>query len=157
MGIEIERKFLVNKQLWQPPDDGVVYQQGYIHTVHGNTIRVRVAGNQGYITLKGKTNGSTRQEFEYSIPLEDAVEMLTTMCDRPLIEKIRYKIYINNLWWEVDQFWGDNEGLLMAEVELTSENQKIQLPQWIGKEVTDDQRYYNSNLSQNPYQQWSKP
>ena len=154
MGIEIERKFLVKEELWQTPTNGLVYRQGYIYTLSGNTVRVRTAGDQGYLTLKSKTKGSTRQEFEYSIPLHDANEMLITMCDRPLIEKIRYKVLIDNLEWEVDQFLGDNQGLLLAEVELTSEEQTVKIPPWIGKEVTHDQRYYNLNLVKNPYKKW---
>ncbi|WP_069791382.1 CYTH domain-containing protein [Cyanobacterium sp. IPPAS B-1200] len=157
MSMEIERKFLVNKELWQPPDDGVVYQQGYIYTQNGSTVRVRIAGNLGFLTLKGQTKGITRPEFEYPIPLVDAQEMLQIMCDRPLIEKKRYKIKIRELIWEIDEFFGDNQGLLLAEVELTSENQTISLPPWIDKEVTEDLRYYNSNLVKNPYNngQWT--
>ncbi|MBE9221073.1 CYTH domain-containing protein [Cyanobacterium stanieri LEGE 03274] len=151
MSIEIERKFLVNKELWQPPDEGVIYQQGYIYTQNGSTVRVRVAGNVGFLTLKTKTNGMSRYEFEYPIPLFEAQEMLRIMCDRPLIEKKRYKIKIEELIWEIDEFFGDNQGLLLAEVELSSENQTISLPPWIDREVTGDLRYYNSNLVKNPY------
>lgn len=153
MSIEIERKFLVNKNLWQPPDHGIIYKQGYINTHNETTVRVRVAGDQGFITLKTKTEGISRSEFEYPIPLQDAEEMLAIMCDRPLIEKKRYKIKINQLIWEIDEFFGDNQGLLLAEVELTSEDQTISLPPWIDKEVTGDIRYYNSNLVKNPYNQ----
>ncbi|AFZ53214.1 CYTH domain-containing protein [Cyanobacterium aponinum] len=154
MGIEIERKFLVNLDKWFPPDNGLVYRQGYIYTISGNTVRVRIVGAQGYLTLKGKTKGQTRSEFEYSIPVEEAEEMLQTLCDRPFIEKIRYKILVGNLTWEVDEFLGENKGLTMAEVELTEENQDIILPEWIGEEVTDDLRYYNSYLVNNPFSQW---
>ncbi|AFZ46508.1 adenylate cyclase [Cyanobacterium stanieri PCC 7202] len=159
MAIEIERKFLVNKNLWQPPDDGVIYRQGYIHTHNGTTVRVRVAGDQGFMTLKTKTQSLSRSEFEYSIPLHDAEEMLMIMCDRPLIEKKRYKLKIGELVWEIDEFFGDNQGLLLAEIELTSEEQTISLPPWIDKEVTEDSRYYNSNLVKNPYNngQWNNP
>lgn len=155
MGLEIERKFLVHKDQWQPSHQGKIYRQGYIRTHNGNTVRVRIAGDQGYLTLKGKTKGSTRSEFEYPIPVADAQEMLDTLCDRPLIEKIRYKIEIHGLCWEVDQFLGDNEGLLLAEVELETEAQTISLPSWIAQEVTNDLRYYNVNLVQNPYKNWS--
>jgi CYTH domain-containing protein len=154
MGLEIERKFLVKKDQWQPPHQGKIYRQGYIHTHSRNTVRVRVVGDQGYLTLKGKTTGSTRREFEYLIPVKDAEEMLDTLCDRPLIEKIRYKITIDGFCWEVDQFLGDNEGLLLAEIELQTEEQTISLPSWIDQEVTDDLRYYNVNLVQNPYKNW---
>ena len=154
MGLEIERKFLIKQDQWQPPNQGKIYRQGYIRTQNGNTVRVRVAGDQGYLTIKGKTQSSTRSEFEYVIPLADAEEMLNTLCDRPLIEKIRYQVEINGLCWEVDQFLGENEGLLLAEVELETETQTISFPQWIDKEVTEDMRYYNVNLAENPYQNW---
>ena len=151
MGLEIERKFLVNRSLWQPPDSGILYRQGYIYTHNGNTVRMRIAGDRGYVTFKGKSQGMARSEFEYEIPLEDAREMLDTLCDRPLIEKIRYKLKIDNLIWEIDDFLGDNQGLLLAEVELNSENQEIILPHWIIEEVTQDSRYYNSNLAKKSY------
>ncbi len=154
MGLEIERKFLVNKNLWIPLNEGVLYRQGYIYTYNGNTVRVRVAENQGYLTLKGRTKGSARSEFEYVIPLEEAREMLDLLCDRPLIEKIRYKEKIGELTWEIDEFLGENKGLILAEVELESEDQKVTLPRWIGQEVTQHARYYNSNLAKNPYSQW---
>ncbi|WP_373480908.1 CYTH domain-containing protein [Geminocystis sp.] len=154
MGLEIERKFLVNDSLWTWPDNGVLYRQGYIYTQNGNTVRLRIAGNQGYLTLKGKTKGNVRSEFEYKIPFNEATEMLDILCDRPLIEKVRYKVKIDELTWEVDNFLGENQGLILAEVELEKENQEVTLPEWIGKEVTDDGRYYNSNLAKNPYSQW---
>lgn len=155
MALEIERKFLVNPHLWQPLDKGILYRQGYIYTHNGNTVRVRIAGDKGFLTLKGKTHGMVRSEFEYEIPLEEAGEMLDTLCDRPLIEKIRYKLKIDNLMWEIDEFLGDNQGLLLAEVELSDENQPLNLPLWITEEVTQDSRYYNSNLAKKPYSQWS--
>ncbi|BAQ61169.1 hypothetical protein GM3708_1575 [Geminocystis sp. NIES-3708] len=154
MGLEIERKFLVNHTLWQPSDNGILYRQGYIYTHNGNTVRVRIAGNKGYLTLKGKTKGSVRSEFEYEIPLDDAGEMLDTLCDRPLIEKIRFKQKIGELTWEIDNFLGENQGLTLAEVELKNENQKVILPSWVTEEVTHDRRYYNSNLAKNPYSKW---
>jgi CYTH domain-containing protein len=112
---------------------------------------VRVVGSQGYLTIKGLTTGSSRAEFEYEIPVDDAQELLETLCDRPLIEKTRYKINIGDLIWEVDEFWGENQGLILAEVELETEDQNINIPHWIGKEVTSDPRYYNSNLVKNPF------
>ena len=154
MAIEIERKFLVNRQKWQPVDKGMVYRQGYIQTKNGNTVRVRVAGKQGFLTLKSKVRNLTRSEFEYPIPLIDAEEMLTLLCDRPLIEKIRYKITFDNFLWEVDRFLGDNEGLMIAEIELTSEFEIFNLPPWVDVEVTHDHRYFNSYLAQHPYKCW---
>jgi CYTH domain-containing protein len=156
MAIEIERKFLVNGDEWRALGIGTLYRQGYIASGRGRTVRVRIAGNQSYLTLKSATVGLSRSEFEYPIPIEDALEMLDLLCDRPLIEKIRYKIPWEGLIWEVDEFLGDNRGLILAEVELTNANQAISLPPWIGQEVSSDRRYYNSYLTRNPYSQWNK-
>ncbi|MCU0534667.1 MAG: CYTH domain-containing protein [Hydrococcus sp. Prado102] len=154
MAIEIERKFLVKGNEWRSLGSGQVYRQGYITTVNNTTVRVRIAGDRGYLTIKGKTDGIARSEFEYPIPIEDAQIMLDTLCDRPLIEKIRHKIQLDDLVWEVDEFLGENEGLIMAEVELDDANRTIELPDWIDKEVSGDRKYYNSNLAKYPYQQW---
>ncbi|MBE9043925.1 CYTH domain-containing protein [Pleurocapsales cyanobacterium LEGE 10410] len=161
MGIEIERKYLVKEAEWRshkaslPSQSlrGEKYCQGYIPTNNRTTVRLRIAGDRGYITLKGKTTGHTRSEFEYPIPVQDAQEMLTTLCDKPLIEKLRYKVLFGNLVWEVDEFLGDNQGLIIAEVELTSEAQQIDLPYWIEREV-NDKKYYNFYLTKHPYSQW---
>ena len=117
-------------------------------------MRVRIAGELGYLTIKGPSQGYSRLEFEYPIPLPDAQIMLETLCDRPLIEKTRYRIEYQGLIWEVDEFQGDNSGLIIAEVELTDENQVIELPDWLGVEVSQDSRYYNANLVKYPYSQW---
>ncbi|NJK48911.1 CYTH domain-containing protein [Candidatus Gracilibacteria bacterium] len=154
MAIEIERKFLVKGDTWRSLGTGQVYRQGYITTVNSTTVRIRIVGDRGYLTIKGKTDGIARSEFEYLIPVEDAQSMLDTLCDRPLIEKIRYKIQFGNLLWEVDEFLGENQGLIMAEVELDDANRTIELPDWIAKEVSSDRKYYNSNLAKYPYQQW---
>ncbi|HIK36592.1 MAG: CYTH domain-containing protein [Geminocystis sp.] len=154
MAKEIERKFLVKKEQWQPPSGGVLYRQGYINTNTETTVRVRLVGNQGFLTIKGKTIGNTRLEYEYPIPFKDAQEMLDFLCVPPLIEKKRYKVEENGLLWEVDVFLGENEGLILAEVELEDESQEIILPQWVGEEVTDDPRYYNVNLVKNPFRKW---
>ncbi len=152
MAQEIERKFLVKSDQWkQYQGQATIYRQGYIYTENGTTVRVRVAGSQGFLTIKGKTSGKTRSEFEYSISVEDAQEMLDSFCDHPLIEKTRTKLKIGNLTWEIDEFTGENEGLILAEVELENEDQEIEIPEWIGEEVTDDPRYYNANLVKNPY------
>lgn len=151
MATEIERKFLVQGDEWRSLGVGVIYRQGYVANINGRTVRVRVVGEQGYLTIKGPTIGKSRAEFEYKIPVEDAQELLETLCDRPLIEKTRYKINIGDLIWEVDEFWGENQGLILAEVELQTEDQNINIPDWIGKEVTSDPRYYNVNLVKNPY------
>ena len=155
MAVEIERKFLVKSDEWRALAVGRLYCQGYLPTAAGKTVRVRIVGDQGYLTIKGPSNGTTRAEFEYLIPVEDATEMLETLCETPLIKKKRYKIMIDDLTWEVDEFLGENKGLIIAEVELQDENQAISLPDWIGKEVSDDSRYYNSSLVKNPYCQWS--
>lgn len=155
MGIEIERKFLIINDSWRSLGLGKVYKQGYIATAGKmTTIRVRIIGEEAYLTIKSKTEGISRNEFEYPIPLEDAQMMLDTLCDRPLIEKIRYKINYDNLLWEVDEFQGENQGLIIAEVELENESQSINIPDWVGKEVSHDPRYYNVNLAKHPYQIW---
>ena len=155
MPTEIERKFLVKSEEWRTLGTGTIYRQGYIATKKGTTVRVRLAGNQGYITIKGTSKGISRAEYEYPIPTEDAQEMLDNLCEPPLIEKTRYKIEIAGLIWEVDEFSGKNQGLIVAEVELTDANQTIEMPDWIGQEVSDDTRYYNANLAQHPYSEWS--
>jgi CYTH domain-containing protein len=154
MPTEIERKFLVKGDEWRTLATGTVYRQGYLSTKKGCTVRVRLVGNQGYLTIKGSTKGISRAEYEYPIPAEDAQEMLGNLCEPPLIEKTRYKIEFAGLTWEVDEFAGENQGLIIAEVELTDENQIIELPDWIGKEVSDDSRYFNANLVQHPFSQW---
>ncbi|MDE5078599.1 MAG: CYTH domain-containing protein [Trichodesmium sp. St2_bin6] len=150
MAIEIERKFLVRGNGWKNQAVGQVYRQGYMSTEDGITLRARVVGDQGYLTIKGPSFGNSRAEYEYEIPLEDAEEMLNSLCSSGLIEKIRYKVHHGELVWEVDEFVQDNEGLIVAEVELDDENQKVELPEWIGEEVSQDYRYSNSNLSKNP-------
>ncbi len=117
-------------------------------------MRVRRAGDRGYITIKGPTVGLARAEFEYEIPVEDADEMLTTLCDRPLIEKRRYRIPVGEVTWEIDEFYGENQGLILAEVELTTADQPLDAPSWIGPEVSQDPRYFNSNLAERPYSRW---
>jgi adenylate cyclase len=156
MAMEIERKFLVKGDTWRSLGSGEIYRQGYLATKEEATVRVRVVGDRGYLTIKGKTVGIARSEFEYSISVEDAQIMLDTLCDRPLIEKIRYKIPLGNLVWEVDEFLGENEGLILAEVELMDEQEAIELPDWLGAEISSDSRYYNANLVKYPYRQWEK-
>lgn len=154
MGKEIERKFLVKEDSWKGLAEGSVYRQGYIATKDKVTVRVRIVGDKGYLTIKGPSVQYSRSEFEYPIPIQDAQEMLDTLCERPFIEKIRYKVEWGGLIWEIDEFDGANKGLILAEVELTDEKQQIELPIWIGKEVSDDPRYFNSNLAKHPFSQW---
>ena len=154
MGREIERKFLVKGDSWRGQAQGKRYRQGYLSTVKERTVRVRTIGDQGFITVKGISVGASRSEYEYEIPVADANEMLDRLCERPLIEKTRYKIPQDSVVWEVDEFEGDNRGLITAEVELKDENQKVSLPDWIGQEVTGDPRYFNSNLVAKPFTKW---
>ncbi len=152
MALEIERKFLVISKEWQTIA-GVTFSQGYLNRDKDRTVRVRIAGNQGFLTIKGATNGATRAEYEYEIPLTDA-ESLLEMCERPIIQKIRRIYEHQGFKWEIDEFQGENAGLVVAEIELSDENQTFEKPSWIGEEVTYDQRYFNSNLAQNPYSTW---
>jgi adenylate cyclase len=154
MGTEIERKFLVKKDVWLPKNKGDLYRQGYLSSAKERIVRLRVAGDKGFLTVKGLTEGFSRLEFEYEIPKEDADQMLDRLCERPLIEKIRYREEYQGLNWEIDVFEGDNEGLIMAEVELESETQEFPLPHWIGEEVSEDPRYFNVNLVKNPFKKW---
>ncbi len=154
MAQEIERKFLVAGDAWRDLAEGVVYRQGYLSTASDRTVRVRTVGAKGTLTVKGITVGATRSEFEYEIPLADADAMLDELCMRPLIEKIRHEIPFDGLVWEVDVFAGDNVGLVVAEVELSHEDQEFELPDWIGEEVTHDPRYYNANLIAHPFNTW---
>ncbi len=155
MPTEIERKFLVKGEKWRSLATGNLYRQGYLSTKKGCSVRVRLVGDQGYLTIKGLIQGFSRPEYEYPIPAKDAQEMLDTLCEPPLIEKTRYKIELAGLIWEVDEFAGENQGLIVAEVELPDENYSLELPDWIGQEVSDQPRYFNSNLVQHPYSQWS--
>lgn len=154
MGREIERKFLVANDSWRGQAAGKCYRQGYLSTVKERTVRVRTVGDKGYITIKGVTVGATRPEYEYEIPQVDANEMLDRLCERPLIEKTRYRIQDGDHAWEIDEFEGENRGLVTAEVELEDEHQQVTLPGWIGKEVTEDPRYFNANLVTKPFTKW---
>jgi len=153
MGLEIERKFLLNGDAWRALGSPEPYSQGYISRGSGRTVRVRIAGEKAFLTIKGPVTGISRQEFEYLIPCSDAREMLA-LCDGPVIEKERRRIPHGNHVWEVDEFFGENEGLIVAEVELSHPEEEITLPRWVGREVTGDPRYYNSNLTVNPYRRW---
>jgi CYTH domain-containing protein len=155
MGIEIERKFLVHKEKWEiaAKGTGKLLIQGYLFASTEKSVRVRIAGSKAFITIKGSTTGATRAEFEYEIPLADAQQMLNTLAESK-IEKTRYEIEHDHKVWEVDVFYGPNNGLIVAEIELPNENEPLTLPDWVATEVTDDVRYYNSNLATNPYCNW---
>ena len=154
MAKEIERKYLVVDDAWRSRAVGTVFRQGYLSTVKERTVRVRVAGDRGYLTIKGITVGAVRSEFEYEIPRADADQMLDELCEQPLIEKTRYEIEAGELTWEIDEFAGVNEGLIVAEVELEDEAQEIALPDWVGIEVSHDPRYFNANLIAHPFSEW---
>jgi adenylate cyclase len=156
MAKEIERKFLVKGDAWRDLGGGKSYRQGYLSTVRERTVRIRTAGDQGFVTIKGINVGASRPEYEYEIPLGDANEMLDRLCEQPLIEKTRYRIPLDGLTWEVDEFHGVNRGLITAEVELKDEHQAVSLPGWIGAELTGDPRYYNSSLVAHPFTTWSR-
>ena len=151
MGTEIERKFLMKDDSWRSLAKGTKYRQGYLNSTKERVVRVRTIDDKGFLTIKGITTGATRVEYEYEIPDAEATAMLDELCEKPLIEKNRYKIALGGFTWEVDEFFGENQGLIVAEVELESEDQQFEKPDWIGEEVTGDPKYFNSNLIQNPY------
>lgn len=155
MNIEIERKFLVDKSLWakQEKPSGVFIRQGYLVIEPAKTIRVRIKGVHGFLTIKRVTTGAKRDEFEYEIPKDDALELLQNYATASLT-KMKYKIVVESKVWEVDGFLDDSAGLIIAEIELKNENESFNLPQWIAKEVTGDERYCNSYLSVNPFRKW---
>ncbi len=155
MGTEIEKKFLVVGSDWRGAN-GTRICQGYLNRDKDRTVRVRIAGEQAYLTVKGATKGNTRAEFEYEIPLADA-EQLLALCDGPTIEKIRHNVVHGDHLWEVDEFLGQNSGLVVAEIELAAENDAFSKPPWVGREVSDDSRYFNSQLATNPYCNWRDP
>lgn len=153
MALEIERKFLVKNDEWRKEaGEGVSYLQGYVFNVDEKVLRVRIAGHEAFITIKGMTENKAsiaRLEYEYQIPVSDAKEMMEKLCSEGKIEKVRYKIPYKGFTWEVDEFQGNNKGLILAEVELEKENNFVSLPSWIGEEVTSDIRYTNAFLAKN--------
>ena len=153
MGTEIERKFLVVGNDWRAGAAGTSYIQGYLSRDVARIVRIRLAGPAAYLTIKGIVQGASRPEFEYPIPLSDA-QQLMNLCLRPLVEKTRHVIKFAGKRWEVDEFHGDNRGLILAEIELSREDESIDIPPWIGQEVSGDPRYFNSYLSEHPYTQW---
>lgn len=153
LALEIERKFLVTGNDWKT-SQAEYYRQGYLNLDKERTVRVRLAGQHALLTIKGVTMEASRREFEYEIPARDAEELLK-MCDGSIIEKTRHHVLYKGLKWEIDEFLGDNEGLVIAEVELDSEDQVFEKPPWLGPEVTTDPRYFNSNLAVKPFKQWN--
>jgi adenylate cyclase len=154
MGTEIERKFLVVGDAWRSLAEGTHYRQGYLSSVKERTVRVRKAGDTGTLTIKGVSMGATRPEYEYEIPADEAHEMIDHLCETPIIEKNRYRIPHGDVTWEIDEFLGVNKGLVVAEVELDSEDQTFERPDWIGQEVTANPKYLNANLVARPFSTW---
>lgn len=150
MSVEVERKFLVTSDAWREGARACRIRQGYLNLGEDTTVRIRIAGEQAFITVKSKTQGISRAEYEYEIPLADARAMLNDLCARPLIEKTRHSLEHSGKTWTVDVFEGENEGLVVAEVELTHPDEKVAVPAWAGKEVTYDPRYRNSALVNAP-------
>jgi CYTH domain-containing protein len=153
MAFEIERKFLVVGDDWRQ-GSGTLLAQGYLNRDRDRTVRVRIAGDEAFLTIKGANAGATRAEFEYAIPPADARELLA-LSDGPIVQKRRRVIAHEGFNWEVDEFLGDNAGLVVAEIELQTEDQDFAKPDWVGREVTGDPRYYNSSLASHPYRLWT--
>jgi adenylate cyclase len=155
MGIEIERKYLIANDSWQEnADEGIQMIQGYMSSNDKSSVRIRVNGEIANLNIKSKTIGAQRSEFDYLIPVAEAMEMLETLCNKPFIKKTRYHVKFQDHTWEIDVFAGENQGLIVAELELNSVDENFVLPDWIGKEVTDDPRYYNICLVSHPYKDW---
>jgi adenylate cyclase len=155
MALEIERKYLVINDKWR---DSVikesVMKQGYLANAANASVRVRVSGSEARLTVKGRSKGISRSEYEYAIPLQDAEEILRNHISGAVIEKVRYKVKCGDHVWDLDVFAGANHGLIMAEVELSSEDEGFQMPEWVGEEVSSESRYYNANLASHPYCDW---
>lgn len=155
MATEIERKFLVTSNDWRTPH-GERICQGYLNRDKERTVRIRLRGPDAFITIKGISVGARRAEFEYAIPLADAKPLLA-LCEKPLIDKTRHTVEHAGSTWEIDEFHGDNAGLVVAEIELNSEDQPFERPPWLGAEVTHDPRYFNAQLAAHPYCEWREP
>ena len=157
MGVEIERKFLVRGEAWRALAEPLLLRQGYLSTDPGRVVRVRIEGARAFLTIKGKSQGATRSEWEYPIPVSEAGQLLDDLCQQPLVEKYRRRIPVGAHTWEVDEFLGVNAGLVVAEIELGSEDEGFERPDWVGQEVTHETRYFNSNLIRQPYSTWKDP
>jgi adenylate cyclase len=156
MAIEIERKFLLRDERWRDAaDGGTRFRQGYLIGAERASVRVRIEGDQANINIKSATLGIKRQEYEYAIPLDEAEELLDTLCEQPQISKTRYLVPYGEHTWEIDVFDGDNAGLVVAEVELAAEDEAFACPPWVGEEVSGDTRYYNVCLVKHPYKDWT--
>lgn len=158
MALEIERKFLVRDESWRNQiERSLQIRQGYLNQAKACSVRVRSGGDRGWLNIKSVTVGAQRHEYEYEIPFQEAEEMLDKLCLRPLIEKVRHFVDFGHHTWEIDVFEGDNQGLVIAEIELNEATEKFATPPWLGQEVTEDARYYNTCLVQNPFKTWHDP
>jgi adenylate cyclase len=156
MGIEIERKFLLKDDSWrQAADAGMHLVQGYLIGGKQASVRVRIEGEHAFLNIKGATLGMRRHEYEYAIPVQEAQALLEDLCEKPLIDKVRYHVTHAGMLWEIDVFSRENTGLVVAEIELTHETQPFERPDWLGEEVTEDPRYYNVSLVKHPYKDWT--
>jgi adenylate cyclase len=154
MAREIEHKFIVDTRLWKPRSPGVTIEQGYLSAEKERVVRVRIAGERAALAIKGRTRGVKRDEFVYEIPLYDARFMLGELCLMQTLSMTRYRESIGGLSWEIDVFHDDNDGLVIAEVEVVDEAQAIEVPVWATREVSDDPRFFNSSLAIRPYKTW---
>jgi len=156
MPIEIEHKFLLTNDDWQQNiSKSIRYKQGYLVSDNKRSIRIRTSDNKAWLNIKSATIGTYRQEYEYEIPFNEGVEILDTLCEKPIIEKTRHFVTYKQHLWEIDVFEGDNLGLIVAEIELSKIGEKFHRPSWAGEEVTDDLRYYNNSLCSNPFKNWN--
>lgn len=156
MATEIEHKFLVANDDWRAlATESAEFKQGYLNSDATSSVRVRIAGNQAWLNIKSATIGTHRLEFEYEIPVADADEIIATLCHKPLIEKTRHFVNDGQHVWEIDVFAGENQGLIVAEIELSEIGEDFNRPSWLGEEVSHDVRYYNNNLSRHPFSSWA--
>lgn len=155
MGLEIERKFLLKNDSWRDQvSSSTIMRQGYLAPLDTSSVRVRIEGDKANLNIKSATIGIRRTEYEYAIPLEDATEMLDQLCPKPQVHKTRYIVVVGSHVWEIDEFYDENQGLMVAELELADENEDFVKPDWVGEEVSDDPRYYNVNLANKPFKYW---
>ena len=155
MAIEIERKFLLKNEQWRElVFKSIHYQQGYLNSDANSSVRIRTSDDTAKLNIKSATIGSQRAEYEYTIPMDDAQELLATLCHQPLVEKVRHLVKIESHIWEIDEFSGDNAGLIVAEIELSRVDENFIKPDWLGKDVTEELRYYNNQLCKHPFKKW---